>query len=204
MYKPFLRGDMMLRIKILSTISATVVAGILLLSVPVLAHGGDNDGHCGNFKFNKSNLSEEQIQKIDKIQDKYNDKTVQLQQKLNLLETEAYNNTLNDNIDIENVKQVRQQIRELKGEIDDLRLDALQESANILPKDQQHDFITAYLNECSNNSNGSMMNDKGMMGNGMMGNKGGMMGNGMHGMMHGNGNMMGGSGTTSNHHESDQ
>jgi len=116
-----------------------------------------------------------------------------------LLETEAYNNTLNDNIDIEKVKQVRQQIRELKGEIDNLRLDALKESANILPKDQQHDFITAYLNECINNTNGGMMNNKGMMGNGMMGKNGSMMGNGMQGMMHGNSRMMGGSGMMSNH-----
>lgn len=187
----------MLRIIKLPTISALVVAGLIFLSFPVFAHGGDNDGHCGNYKFNKSKLSDEQINKIDKIQDRYNDKTVQLQQKLNTLETEAYNYTLNDIVDIDRVRQYRQQIRDLNGEIDDLRLNALKESADILPKDQQHDFITGYLNECGNNTNGGMMNNKGMMGNGTMGN--GMMGNGMHGMMHGNGNMMLGSGMMSGH-----
>lgn len=199
----------MLRIKILPTISTLVVAGLLIFASPVFAHGGNNTGRCGNNKFNKSNLSTEQINNIDKIQDKYNEKTVQLQQKLNLLETEAYNYTLNDVIDIAKVKQVRQQIRELKGEIDNLQLDALNESANILPKDQQHNFITAYLDESNNSTNCSMMNNvSGMMGNnmGMMGNKdSSTIGNGMHKMMNSSGSMMGGSGKMSDHnHGSDQ
>lgn len=177
----------MSQIKKLSVIAVLAIAGLLLLSSPVLAHGGNNSGHCGQFTINTSQLSKEQAKKIDEIQDKYNEKTIPLRQKLNLLRTEAYNYNLNENIDIDKVKDYRQQIRDVQGEIDDTRLDEIAELNKVLPEDQQLSFNN-YFGQYADNIGSGMMNNCGMMNN--------MMGYGMHGMMNGNGygNMMGSSG----------
>lgn len=107
------------------------------------------------------------------MQDKYSNETLPLRQKLNLLRTEAYNYSLNDNIDIEKVKQYRQQIRDVQGKIEDLKIDETAGINKILPKDQQIDF-KSYLNQYADNTNCGMINKNGMMGN--------MKRNGMHGM----------------------
>ncbi|MFZ0456404.1 MAG: hypothetical protein WCE54_13100 [Ignavibacteriaceae bacterium] len=182
----------MLRIKNFFTVGTLMVSGLLLLSSPVFPHGGENGGQgCGNQSFDKSNLSKEQLNKIDEIQDKYDKEILPLRQKVNLLRTEAYNYSLNDNIDIEKVKDYRQQIRDFQGKIDDSQLDKTAEINKVLPKDQQISF-NSYLNEYADNtgsgSNCGMM--QGMMGNGMHGMMKGMMGNGMHG--NNSGGMMGG------------
>lgn len=175
----------MSQIKKLSVIAVLGIAGLLLLSSPAFAHGGNNRGHCGQFTINTSQLSKEQAKKIDGIQDQYNEKTIPLRQKLNLLRTETYNYNLNKNIDIDKVKDYRQQIRDIQGKIDDTRLDEIAELNKVLPEDQQISF-NGYFGQYADNVGSGMMNNCGMMNN--------MMGNGMYGMMYGNsyGNMMGG------------
>lgn len=176
-------------------ITALIMSGLLLFSSQAFPLGGGQK--CGNQSFDKSKLSKEQINKIDEMQDKYNKETLPLRQKLNLLRTEAYNYGLNDNIDVENVKQFRQQIRDVQGKIDDLKIDETAGINKILPKDQQID-LKSYLNQYADNTSCGMMNKKGMMGSGMHGM---MMKNMMNGsgMMQGKGscNKMGGSGMMS-------
>ncbi|MFZ0456055.1 MAG: periplasmic heavy metal sensor [Ignavibacteriaceae bacterium] len=201
----------MSRIKNLSIIAALAIAGLLLLSFPVFAHGGGNNGYCGNYTYNNNKqnntqLSKEQTQKIDKIQDKYNDEALPLRQKLNTLRTEAYNYSLNNNTDIDKVKDYRQQIRDLQGKIDDLRLDALAEIDKVVPEDQQDNYNN-YFNQCWGDTNGN--SNYGMMGNGSyeMMNGNGSYGYGMGNMMrgygmmgnYGAGNMMGGYGNMHNY-----
>lgn len=172
-------------------ILAFATAGIFLVSFTAFAHGGQGNQGCGfnsmngnymsgSYSFDNSRLSKEQLNKIDQIQDKYNKETIPLIQNLNLLNTKAYNYSLDNNTDIEKIKETRKDIRETQGKIDDIRFDELAEINKVLPEDQQQSYDN-YLYQCWGN-NGYMNNS--------------MMGNGMYGMMngYGMGSMMGGYG----------
>jgi len=178
----------MFQLKNLTAIVILAIAGLLLISIPVFSHGANgNSDHCSQFTFNADQLTKEQAEKIDQIGKKYSDKTLSLRQELNLLNTKAYNYSLNEKIDLKEVKDFRQKIRDVKGKLDDLRIDELAEINNVLPEDQQINF-EVYLNQYAEYSNAGMMNGCKMI-NSMSG-KGsqGMMGNMM--QMSGNNNNM--------------
>lgn len=181
----------MLRIKNITIIAAVVISGLLLFSLPAFAQwGGNNGNHCGSNDLDYNRLPEEQSNKVEQIHDNYYEKITPLQEELNTLHREVYNYRQNDNADIETIKDYRQEIRDLRGKIDNLRLDAIAEINEVVPEDQRG-YYHNYLNDCFGYFNGHMNN--GRMGNGMHGSgghmRGGMMnGSGMHGggMMNGN------------------
>ncbi|MBK9099475.1 MAG: hypothetical protein IPM14_15445 [bacterium] len=169
----------MFQIKNFSAIAILAIAGILLISIPVFSHGAsENSDQCGQYTFNTDQLTKEQAEKIDQINVKYSEKTLSLRQELNLLKTKAYNYSLNEKIDLNEVKGFRQKIRDVRGKLDDLRIDELAEINKVLPEDQQINF-EVYLNQYTKYSTTEMMNSCKMMDN--------MSGKGSHGMM---GNMM--------------
>lgn len=55
-------------------IALLAIAGLLLISTPVFAHGENENGvHCGQLRLNTDQLSKEQAEKIDQIQDRNKD-----------------------------------------------------------------------------------------------------------------------------------
>lgn len=178
------------------TISLTVIliAGLLFLGTPLLAQNSMEN--CGMHSLDKSNLSEEQLNKIESIEEQFEKDIIPLRQELNLLKTKAYNYTLNENVDVEKIKDFKKEIRETEGKIEDKRLDLAAEINTILPEDQQDDF-SGYFSQCGNK--GTMMSGHNMMkGKGMMHRNNMMDGSGMMKMcmqmmdkMHGDSGMMG-------------
>ena len=171
------------------------IAGFFFFTAPLFAHSGNRTGQCGMNGIDESNLSETQINKIDRIEDNFNKEIIPLQQKLNMLNTEEYNYTLNENVDVEKIKEFENQIREVRGKIEETRLDMVAETNKILPEDKQQQF-NGYLGWFGNRMN--MMNGYGMMNNMMTRysnqycNTGNMMMN-SNGMMHNGNQMMNGS-----------
>lgn len=186
----------MLQSKKAISLSVILIVGLLFLGTPLLAESSMEN--CDMHSLDKSNLSEEQVNKIETIEEQFEKDIIPLRQELNLLKTEAYNYTLNENIAVEKIKDFQKQIRDTQGEIDDKRLDVVAEINKILPENQQDDF-SGYFSQCPNKGNmmmggHNMMKGKGMMhGNGMM-NEGGMMQMCMKMMnkMHSEGGMMNG------------
>lgn len=197
----------MLQLKRAISLTVILIAGLLFLGTPLLAESGMES--CGMHSPDRSNLSEEQLNKIELIEKQFEKDIIPLRQELNLLKTEAYNYTLNENVDVEKIKDFRNEIREAEGKIENKRLDLVAEINTILPEDQRNDF-SGYFSQCNNKgammSKHTMMKGKGMMqgnmmnGNSMMG-KSGMMEmcmkmmdkmHGEDGMMNGEGMMNGG------------
>lgn len=165
----------MLQSKKAISLTVFLIAGLLFLTTPLFAES--NMENCGMNSFDKTKLTDEQVNKIENIEEQFEKDIIPLRQKLNLLRTEAYNYTLNENVDIEIIKDFQKQIRDTQGKIEDMRLEMTAEINNLLPEDQRKDF-GAYFSKCESNdgmmSGHSMMNGKGMMqadnmkGNGMM------------------------------------
>ena len=138
----------MLKTKNILIIAGVALVGILLLSFPVFSNGNHaGNNQTGNLYLNESQLTQEQITKIDAIQNEFIKTTIPLRKKLNLLRTELYNNSLDNNVDIENARQLTKQIRDLQGKIDDLRLDALAKIDKIVPQNRQG-YYNNYFNQC--------------------------------------------------------
>lgn len=196
----------MLKSKKAITFPVFIIIGLLFLASPLFAEGGTEN--CGMASVDKNNLSEEQLNKIDDLWDRFDKDIIPLKQKLNLLRTEAYNYTLNENIDVEKIKDFQREIRDTQGEINDKHLDVVAEINNILPEDQHEDFSN-YFSLCGNKNNmmdnHSMMNGECMMKETNEMDESGMMkmcmqmmdkmhgeGSGIMDKMHSEGGMMGG------------
>jgi Spy/CpxP family protein refolding chaperone len=136
-----------------STLSKFVVL-IALVSVFVLASPVHSQNYCTWDSWDESAgtgwwnsnvpaqyaLSAEQVDKINKLHQKYNQKINPLQKELRLLRNESRGYSSQYNADIDKVKDYRQQMRELEGEIADYRLDVRKDINKLLTKEQQPFF----------------------------------------------------------------
>lgn len=163
----------MIRSKNTTILAVIVISGLLLFSLSAFAQWhGENGYHGDHNDIDYRGLTGEQREEVEQIHDEYFEEIIPLQNELRSLQTEVYNYRRNDDVNIERIREYRQQMRELRGEIDDLRLDALGEVYDIIPGDKQ-DHFSNHFNQCFGYGN------KGM--------KYGNMGNRMHGMKHNQG-----------------
>jgi len=101
-------------------------------------------GWSGPWVPEKYRLTEEQQRKIDEIHARYDEKILPLEKALSSkrLELEAY--VSRPDASPEKVKAYRKEIRELEGQIEDLRVDARAEAAKVLTKEQREYFGDGY------------------------------------------------------------
>ncbi len=108
-------------------------------------------------------LTPQQIDKVGEIRSNYGDKIFPLDQKLYSLRIEARGYASDPDADLGKIKSYREEIRDLEGKIDDLRLDARGEINKVLSNEQRGYFSDNF--DWWDSGRG-MMNGMGGMGNG--------------------------------------
>ncbi|MCL5027407.1 MAG: hypothetical protein M1480_00135 [Bacteroidetes bacterium] len=88
----------------------------------------------------KYQLSSEQIGKIKEITSKFDDEIIPLQRDLRALRTESRGYTSRSDAEIGKIKSYREDINNLEGKIEDLRLESKAEINKVLTEEQQAYF----------------------------------------------------------------
>ena len=139
----------MLQTKSLKLFIAVAVIGMLIVATEGFSQGycnwdnweqGAGTGWWNNNVPAQYTMSAEQISKINDIRVEYNEKILPLQNELRALRIEARGYSSRYNADTDKVKDDRQKIRNLEGEIEDYRLDMRNDISNQLTKEQQPYF----------------------------------------------------------------
>jgi Spy/CpxP family protein refolding chaperone len=142
---------------------AAVLIAVLALSSYAYAH--DSWRHMGDEVDRKGSerLTPEQEQKLDELHLKYDEQILALEKEIlsKRGELEAY--ASRDDADPEEVSMMREEIRSLGRQIDDLEFEARLESWKVLGRDQLPSW-TCDLDGCDGSCEGSMMHSRRDMG----------------------------------------
>jgi len=182
------------------TVVVLALAGVALIALPTAAFRG----HAGGMGQGKGTgmgmgptFTDEQMEKIEKIHDKYNDERAELTNRLKVIMLEAHDAVAEDTPDFDAIERRIDEMMEVKGDLAKLRLRIHKEIRPLLDDDQKVLFDRGLGRMLRGGMGGGRGCHPGMMGRGGKGDgvRGGMRG-GMHGGMGGGmgGGMHGGMG----------
>jgi len=194
------------------TVVVLALAGVALIALPVAAFRG----HAGGMGTGKGmgmgvgpTFTDEQMEKIEKIHDRYDDERAELTNRLKVIMLEAHDAVAEDTPDFDAIERRIDEMVEVKGDLAKLRLKIHKEIRPLLDDDQKVLFDRGLGRMLHGGMSGGMCGGRaghpGMMGRGGMrdgmrgGMRGGMrcgmsggMGGGMRGGMPGRAGMHGG------------
>ncbi len=179
------------------TVVVLALAGVALIALPTAAFRG----HAGGMGQGKGTgmgmgptFTDEQMEKIEKIHDGYNDERAELTNRLKVIMLEAHDAVAEDTPDFDAIERRIDEMVEVKGDLAKLRLKIHKEIRPLLDDDQKVLFDRGLGRMLHGGMGGGMGGGRachpGMMGRGGMrdgmrdGMRGGMRG-GMHGGMSG-------------------
>lgn len=180
------------------TIVVLALAGVALIALPTAAFRG----HAGGMGMGKGMgmgpaFTDEQLEKIEKIHDGYNDERAELTNRLKVIMLEAHDAVADDTPDFDAIERRIDEMMEVKGDLAKLRLRIHKEIRPLLDDDQKVLFDRGLGRVLHGGMGGGMGGGRachpGMMGRGGMrgGMRGDVPGGGRPGMM-GRGGMGGG------------
>ncbi len=190
------------------TIVVLALAGVALIALPTAAFRG----HAGGMGMGKGmgmgpTFTDEQLEKIEKVHDGYNDERAELTNRLKVIMLEAHDVVADDTPDFDAIERKIDEMVEVRGELAKLRLRIHKEIRPLLDDDQRVLFDRGLARMLQGGMGGGMGGGRachpGMMGRGGM--RGGMRGDtpgggrpgmrgGMGGGMPGHAGMGGGAG----------
>ena len=182
------------------TVVVLALAGVALIALPTAAFRG----HAGGMGQGKGTgmgptFTDEQMEKIEKIHDGYNDERAELTNRLKVIMLEAHDAVAEDTPDFDAIERRIDEMTEVKGDLAKLRLRIHKEIRPLLDDDQKVLFDRGLGRMLHGGMAGGRDGHPGMMGRGGMrdGMRGGMRGGtrgGMGGGMPGHAGMGGGAG----------
>ncbi len=167
------------------TVVVLALAGVALIALPTAAFRG----HAGGMGMGKGMgmgpaFTDEQMEKIEKIHDRYNDERAELTNRLKVIMLEAQDAVADDTPDFDAIERSIDEMTEVKGELVKLRLRIHKEIRPLLDDDQRVLFDRGLARMLHGGMAGDRAGHPGMMGRGGM--RSGMRG-GMRGEMPGGG-----------------
>ncbi|HMB15456.1 MAG TPA: hypothetical protein VKN62_04000 [Pelovirga sp.] len=133
-----------------------------------MGHGSTASGPCTNL----TDLTAEQQQQVDAVKEKYSDQMEELQTSLNSKRDEYLSARTNDSTTVGTLKQLENEITELKQQYWALLSEANKESGGLLAGDSQTWGQCGYHNESNHHNRRRMMGEGRHMGSGHMGRMG--------------------------------
>ncbi len=169
--------------KRVTTIVVLALAGVALIALPAAALRGRAGGGMGKGMGIGPSFTDEQLEQMEKIHDKYGDERVELSNRLKVIMLEAQDVVAGDTPDFNAIERKIEEVAEVKVKLAKLRLKMHKEIRPMLDDDQKVLFDRGL----GRMLHGGMGGHPGMMGRGGM--RGGMDG---HPGMKGRGGMRGG------------
>jgi Spy/CpxP family protein refolding chaperone len=174
------------------TVVVLALAGVALIALPVAAQRG-RAGGMGMERGMGPAFTDEQMEKIEKIHDRYNDERAQLTNRLKVIMLEAHDAVTDDTPDFNAIERSIDEMTEVKGELVKLRLRIHKEIRPLLDDDQKVLFDRGLARMLHGGMAGDRAGHPGMLGRGGM--RDGMRGDVRGGMRGGTrGDMRGGMG----------
>ncbi len=161
------------------TVVVLALAGVALIALPTAAFRG----HAGGMGMGKGMgmgpaFTDEQMEKIEKIHDRYNDERAELTNRLKVIMLEAHDAVADDTPDFDAIERRIDEMMEVKGDLAKLRLRIHKEIRPLLDDDQKVLFDRGLARMLHGGMGGGRAGHPGMMGRGGMrsGMRGGMRG----------------------------
>jgi Spy/CpxP family protein refolding chaperone len=161
------------------TVVVLALAGVALIALPTAAFRG-RAGGMGMGKGMGPTFTDDQMEKIEKIHDRYNDERTELTNRLKVIMLEADDAVADDTPDFDAIERRIDEMMEVKGDLAKLRLKIHKEIRPLLDDDQKVLFDRR-LGRLLHGKGGRGKGHPGMMGHGgmrgcMMGGSGGKCG----------------------------
>lgn len=161
------------------TVVVLALAGVALIALPTAAFRG----HAGGMGMGKGMgmgpaFTDEQMEKIEKIHDRYNDERAELTNRLKVIMLEAHDAVADDTPDFDAIERRIDEMLEVKGDLAKLRLRIHKEIRPLLDDDQKVLFDRGLGRMLHGGMGGGRACHPGMMSRGGMrdGMRGGMRG----------------------------
>ncbi len=161
------------------TVVVLALAGVALIALPTAAFRGRAGGMgMGKGMGMGPAFTDEQMEKIEKIHDRYNDERAELTNRLKVIMLEAHDAVADDTPDFDAIERRIDEMIEVKGDLAKLRLRIHKEIRPLLDDDQKVLFDRGLGRMLHGGMGGGRAGHPGMMGRGGMrdGMRGGMRG----------------------------
>ena len=157
------------------TVAVLALAGVALIALPAAALRGRAGGMgAGKGMGMGPAFTDEQLEKIEKIHERYNDERAGLTNRLKVIMLEAQDAVADDTPDFDAIERSIDEMMEVKGELAKLRLRIHKEIRPLLDDDQKVLFDRGLARMLHGGMAGDRAGHPGMMGRGGM--RGGMRG----------------------------
>ncbi len=155
------------------TVVVLALAGVALIALPTAAFRGRAGGMEKGMGMGPA-FTDEQMEKIEKIHDSYNDERAELTNRLKVIMLEAHDAVADDTPDFDAIERRIDEMMEVKGDLAKLRLRIHKDIRPLLDDDQKVLFDRGLGRMLHGGMAGGRAGHPGMMGRGGM--RGGMRG----------------------------